>query len=74
MLSKKLPSYASMSVLSKMTVPTALGTAIMLLVKIPKIIETANSIKKEIAKIKQLLDNNKAENYPPNEEVEATMG
>lgn len=74
MLSKKLPLCASMSIISKFTIPTTIGTVVTLLVKAPKIIETANKVKKEIPNVKQLLDNIKPKNQPATEEVEESMG
>ena len=54
MLNRRLPSCACVSVLNKFTVPTTLGTIIILATKIPNIIKTANEIKKSITDIKRL--------------------
>ena len=54
MLKRKLPSCACISVLNKISVPTTLGTVVMLLTKVPEIVKTANEIKKSIPSLMNL--------------------
>ena len=55
MFNRKLPSCACISVLNKITVPTTLGTIILLVAKIPDIIKTANEIKKAIPAVQKFV-------------------
>ena len=74
MLRKALPACACVSVLNKLTVPTTLGTVVMLLLKIPKVIKTAEEIKKNIPAAQQFINNIKQQNQMSTEEVTTDMG
>lgn len=72
MFDRKLPRCACISVLSKVTVPTTIGTIVTLALKIPDIIKAANAVNDGINAAKQFandLDNQFQQNKNTREEV-----
>ena len=57
MLKQKISQHACICVLNKITVPTAIGSIVLLAAKVPDIIKTANDIKKAIPGIMEIVNN-----------------
>ena len=77
MFNRRLPSCVCMSAVTKVAVPTVLGTILTMAIKIPRIIKIANDVKNGIESgMKFVADVKSQSNNNPDqiEEVKDNMG